>query len=85
LTRQGAARLIGTLSNAPWKDRPLNLQTKPQAARPIFPVGRSTIEKSHIETIAAGRLYALQNVLELDGRVSAYPPMREAIRSPTAI
>jgi flavorubredoxin len=73
LTRQGAARLIGTLSNAPWKDRPLNLQTKPQAARPIFPVGRSTIEKSHIETIAAGRLYALQNVLELDGRVSAYP------------
>jgi flavorubredoxin len=51
----------------------LNLQTKPQAARPVFPVGRSTIEKSHIETIAAGKLYALQNVLELDGRVSAYP------------
>ena len=51
----------------------MNLQTKPQAARPVFPVGRSTIEKSHIETIAAGKLYALQNVLELDGRVSAYP------------
>jgi flavorubredoxin len=51
----------------------VNLQTKPPAAGPTFPVGRSTIEKSHIETIADGRLYALQNVMELDGRVSAYP------------
>jgi flavorubredoxin len=51
----------------------LNLQTKPSALRPVFPVGRSTIDKSHIETIADGKLYALQNVMELDGRVSAYP------------
>jgi flavorubredoxin len=40
---------------------------------PRVPGGRSTIEKSHIETIAEGKLYALQNVMELDGRVSAYP------------
>ncbi len=51
----------------------MNLQTKPPTLRPAFPVGRSTIEKSHIETIADGKLYALQNVMELDGRVSAYP------------
>src|SRR5665213_3013997 len=51
----------------------MNLQTKPSLARPAFPVGRSTIDKSHIETIADGKLYALQNVMELDGRVSAYP------------
>src|ERR1700753_1244984 len=51
---------------------PVNLQTKPPQ-RPAFPVGRSKIEKSNIETIVEGRLYALQNVLELDGRVSAYP------------
>lgn len=51
----------------------MNLQTKPPAARPHFPVGRSTIDKSNIETIAEGKLYALQNVMELDGRVSAYP------------
>jgi flavorubredoxin len=50
----------------------MNLQTKPPGGSP-FPVGRSLIEKSNIETIADGRLYALQNVLELDGRVSAYP------------
>jgi flavorubredoxin len=51
----------------------MNLRTKSPASRPAFPVGRSTIENSHIETIADGKLYALQNVLELDGRVSAYP------------
>jgi flavorubredoxin len=50
----------------------MNLQTK-SPSRPAFPVGRSTIENSHIETIADGQLYALQNVMELDGRVSAYP------------
>jgi flavorubredoxin len=51
----------------------VNLQTRPAALRPDFPVGRSTIESSHIATIADGQLYALQNVMELDGRVSAYP------------
>src|ERR1700759_2902140 len=51
----------------------MNVLAKPPAGRPHFPVGRSTIDKSHIETIADGKLYALQNVLELDGRVSAYP------------
>ena len=51
----------------------MNLQTKSPALRPVFPVGRSTIEKSNIGTIADGKLYALQNVMELDGRVSAYP------------
>jgi flavorubredoxin len=51
----------------------LNLQTESLPLRPVFPVGRSTIEKSNIETIADGKLYALQNVMELDGRVSAYP------------
>lgn len=51
----------------------MNFQTKPPTSRPGFPVGRSTIERSHIETIADGKLYALQNVMELDGRVSAYP------------
>jgi flavorubredoxin len=55
------------------RDKGLNLQTKPPMSRPTFPVGRSTIDKSHIETIADGKLYALQNVMELDGRVSAYP------------
>ena len=50
----------------------MNLQAKPPT-RPAFPVGRSLIEKSNIETIVDGKLYALQNVLELDGRVSAYP------------
>ena len=51
----------------------MNLQIKSPAHRPVFPVGRSTVEKSSIETIADGKLYALQNVMELDGRVSAYP------------
>ena len=51
----------------------MNPRTKPPGLRPAFPVGRSTIDKSHIETIAEGQLYALQNVMELDGRVSAYP------------
>jgi hypothetical protein len=51
----------------------MNLQTKPPINRTAFPVGRSTIEKSNIEVIADGKLYALQNVMELDGRVSAYP------------
>ncbi|HEY2211264.1 MAG TPA: hypothetical protein VGH62_06540 [Bradyrhizobium sp.] len=51
----------------------MNLQTESLPLRPVFPVGRSTIEKSNIETIADGKLYALQNVMELDGRVSAYP------------
>jgi flavorubredoxin len=55
------------------QDKAMNLQTKPPDSRPIFPVGRSTLEKSNIETIADGALYALQNVMELDGRVSAYP------------
>ena len=55
------------------RDKAVNLQTKSPAHRPVFPVGRSTIEKSSIETIADGKLYALQNVMELDGRVSAYP------------
>jgi hypothetical protein len=55
------------------EDKDLNLQTKPPTRRPAFPVGRSTIDKGHIETIADGKLYALQNVMELDGRVSAYP------------
>jgi flavorubredoxin len=50
----------------------MNLQTKPPGA-PAFPVGRSLVDKSNIETLVEGRLYALQNVLELDGRVSAYP------------
>src|ERR1700744_3085727 len=51
----------------------MNVLAKPPAGRPHFPVGRSTIDKSHIETIADGKLYALQNVMELDGRGSAYP------------
>jgi len=55
------------------RDKAVNLQTKSPALRPVFPVGRSTIEKSNIGTIADGKLYALQNVMELDGRVSAYP------------
>jgi flavorubredoxin len=55
------------------RDKAVNLQTKTSALRPVFPVGRSIIEKSNIETIADGKLYALQNVMELDGRVSAYP------------
>jgi flavorubredoxin len=55
------------------RNKALNSQTKPSALRPVFPVGRSTIEKSSIETIADGKLHALQNVMELDGRVSAYP------------
>jgi flavorubredoxin len=55
------------------RDKALNLQTESLPLRPVFPVGRSTIEKSNIETIADGKLYALQNVMELDGRVSAYP------------
>jgi flavorubredoxin len=50
----------------------VNLQTKPSALRPAWPNGRSKIDKSNITTVADG-LYALQNVLELDGRVSAYP------------
>jgi flavorubredoxin len=55
------------------RDKAVNLQTTSPAHRPVFPVGRSTVEKSNIETIADGKLYALQNVMELDGRVSAYP------------
>jgi flavorubredoxin len=55
------------------RDKAVNLQTKSRAHLPVFPVGRSTIEKSNIGTIADGKLYALQNVMELDGRVSAYP------------
>jgi flavorubredoxin len=55
------------------RDKTVNLQTKSPARRPVFPVGRSTVEKNDIETIADGKLYALQNVMELDGRVSAYP------------
>lgn len=51
----------------------MNLQTRPSALRPAWPSGRSKIDKSNITTIADGQLYALQNVLELDGRVSAYP------------
>ena len=51
----------------------MNLQTKPSALRPAWPTGRSKIDKSNITTVADGQLYALQNVLELDGRVSAYP------------
>jgi flavorubredoxin len=50
----------------------VNLQTKPSALRSAWPTGRSKVDKSNITTIADG-LYALQNVLELDGRVSAYP------------
>lgn len=34
---------------------------------------RPPIAKSHITTLAEGRLHALHNVIELDGRVSAYP------------
>jgi flavorubredoxin len=55
------------------RDKAVNLQTKSSALRPVFPVGQSTIEKSNIGTIADGKLYALQNVMKLDGRVSAYP------------
>jgi flavorubredoxin len=55
------------------RDKAVNLQTKSSALRPVVPVGRSTIEKSNIGAIADGKLYALQNVMELDGRVSAYP------------
>ena len=51
----------------------MNFQTKPPAPRPVFPVGRSTIDRSNILAIEDGKLYALQNVMELDGRVSAYP------------
>ena len=51
----------------------MNLQTKPSSLRPAWPTGRSKIDKCNITTIADGQLYALQNVLELDGRVSAYP------------
>ena len=51
----------------------MSLQTKPSALRPVWPTGRSKIDQSNITTVADGQLYALQNVLELDGRVSAYP------------
>jgi flavorubredoxin len=51
----------------------VNLQTQPSALRPVLPRGRSTIDKNHIEPLADGQLYALQNVIELDGRVSSYP------------
>lgn len=51
----------------------MNLQTKSTSFQPSWPTGRSKIDKSNITTIADGQLYALQNVLELDGRVSAYP------------
>ena len=37
------------------------------------PKARPPIRQSHIATLAEGQLYALQNVIELDGRVSAYP------------
>lgn len=49
----------------------MNLHTMP-SARPAWPTGPSKIDKSHITTVADG-IYALQNVLDLDGRVSAYP------------
>jgi flavorubredoxin len=39
----------------------------------VFADGRRPIEKGNIETMADGQLYALQNVIELDGRVSSYP------------
>ena len=39
----------------------------------VPPPARLPIDKSHIATLAEGQLYALQNVIELDGRVSAYP------------
>ena len=50
----------------------MNLQTKPSSLRPEWPTGPSKIDKSHVTTVADG-IYALQNVLDLDGRVSAYP------------
>jgi flavorubredoxin len=41
---------------------------------PLAPApARPPIQKGHIETIVDGQLYALQNVIELDGRVSSYP------------
>jgi hypothetical protein len=74
LTWQAGRRLLnGVGEDLPRKDETVNLMIKSPGPRPAFPVGRSTIDKSHIETIADGKLYALQNVLELDGRVSAYP------------
>jgi flavorubredoxin len=39
----------------------------------VFADGRRPIEKNNIETLADGQLYALQNIIELDGRVSSYP------------
>jgi hypothetical protein len=33
----------------------------------------SPVQNSHIETLAEGKLYALQNTYSLDGRVSSYP------------
>jgi flavorubredoxin len=50
----------------------VSLQTKP-SLRPAWPTGPGKTHKSNITTIADGQLYALQNVLDLDGRVSAYP------------
>jgi hypothetical protein len=63
---------------AAWKETSaVNIQTqvKPAvgaAGKGTPPRGASTIQKSNIETLADG-LYALQNVIELDGRVSSYP------------
>jgi hypothetical protein len=57
----------------PPKENDVNLQTKPSSLRSAWPTGRSKIDKSNITTIADGQLYALQNVLDLDGRLSAYP------------
>ncbi len=50
----------------------LNLQTKLSSFMPEWPRGASKVDKSNILKVADG-IYALQNVLELDGRVSAYP------------
>ena len=36
-------------------------------------MGRQTASSSNLATLADGKLYALQNALHLDGRVSAYP------------
>jgi len=36
-------------------------------------MGRQTASASNLATLADGKLYALQNALHLDGRVSAYP------------
>jgi flavorubredoxin len=60
-----------------WRTQHLGVvgsgRAAPSSSVRDWPHGKSTIENSNVETLDDGRLYALQNVITLDGRVSAYP------------